>query len=106
LDGEVICFGKKMHGRCRVPLDLPSVRAVSAGVRHTCAITQTDRLVCFGDDWFVPDSIGSVKAVAAADDLTYALTHGGQVVCLQPHGQVRTLFVHGSHDLCAMGRLE
>ena len=34
-----------------------------------------------------------MKAVAAADDLTYALTHGGQVVCLQPHGRVSTLFV-------------
>lgn len=86
LDGKAVCFGKQEHGRCAIPRDLPAVKSICAGVRHTCVITHDDHLMVFGDEWRVPDEVGPVKSVAAAEDVSYALTYEGDIVCLHRDG--------------------
>jgi alpha-tubulin suppressor-like RCC1 family protein len=77
-DGTVSCFGGNDRGQLGIgsadamretPTDvagLSNVRALAAGGRHTCAITDDDQVWCWGDNEYLqigqPDSVDSVDA--------------------------------------------
>ena len=85
--GGLVCFGEDHVGQCRVPPNIPAVRAVSAGTFHTCAVTVDGQLVCFGSNRFgqcvSPEAqftqAGTVAAVAAGGKHTCVLEQGSSM---------------------------
>ena len=109
-DGQVFCWGDNSAGQLgtwpikvsAIPkrvVGLPTtVRAISAGCDHTCAITESDKVFCWGGSTEVPGyrppgsqntSVptevrgleASVVAVATGDRKACAFLRGGQLLC-------------------------
>jgi alpha-tubulin suppressor-like RCC1 family protein len=107
--GDVLCWGRNGYGQLgdgtnvnkRTPTAVPGpaggVTALAAGDGHTCALTVSGGVVCWG--WNVYGQLGDgtttdrwtptpvwglasgIAAIAAGDDHTCALTTGGGVMC-------------------------
>ena len=77
LDGKFV-FGKLEHNRCNIAQEHPPVKAVAAGVRHTCALTRDVHLLCSGSGWYVPEALRTSRCqrIAAGEDVTCVLTAG------------------------------
>ena len=83
-DGTVVAWGWNEYGQCDVPVDLGSVKAISAGTYHTVALKEDGTVVAWGRNHYgicdVPVDLGSVKAVSAGSGHTVALTEDRTVV--------------------------
>ncbi|MFN8491612.1 MAG: SdrD B-like domain-containing protein [Caldilineaceae bacterium] len=107
--GGVVCWGSNGFGQLgtgnnndsNVPVPVSGltsgVSAISAGTRHTCALTTNGGVVCWGHNYFgelgngnnndsnvpVPVSglTSGVSAISVGDSHTCALTTSGGVVC-------------------------
>ena len=68
-----------------MPSSLGPVIAVAAGMCHTCAVTASGELLCFGSKrdgrCDVPPGLGPVVDVAAGSRHTCAVTAAGKLVC-------------------------
>ena len=107
--GAVRCWGSNWYGEAGTasksdellptevfPLDEPAV-GIAAGDRHTCVLTASGSVLCWGDDasgqlgngtigfWPVLEAMGALErgavAIAAGSDYTCALSAGGGVLC-------------------------
>ena len=82
--GRLACFGAAVdHG---VPQNMVSpVSCISAGLAHTCVLTQSGELSCYGDNTVgqcnIPANVGRVVAVAAGFYHTAAVKACGELIC-------------------------
>jgi hypothetical protein len=76
LEGKFV-FGKQArHNRCNIAPENPPVKAVAAGVRHTCALTRDIRWLC--SETYVPEALRTSRCqtIAAGEDVNCVLTAG------------------------------
>lgn len=82
---SLVCFGKNGFKQLNVPADLGPVASVSAGGRHTCALTQSGAVRCFGWNGHgqidVPKFSSQVIAVSAGSYHSCALLADGSSAC-------------------------
>lgn len=81
--GDVRCWGSNEHGQLggspgtdavapRTPVRLPTAAlTVSAGARHTCAVTADGSVACWGDD--AGGQLGPARVPSASDDTEAAV---------------------------------
>jgi alpha-tubulin suppressor-like RCC1 family protein len=83
--GLLNCWGNDSDGQAKVPDDLGTVIAVTAGAHHSCAITKENTVRCWGNNWLsqldVPLALGNVTQISARDNTTCAVTSQGSVNC-------------------------
>jgi alpha-tubulin suppressor-like RCC1 family protein len=75
---ECVCWGANRAGQATPPPSLGPVKAVSAGLLHSCVVTQAGKVACFGyngsNQTNVPDGLeAGATAVAAGSDHSAAL---------------------------------
>ena len=71
-----VCFWQARHNRCNIAPENPPVKAVAAGVRHTCALTRDIRWLC--SEKYVPEALRTscCQTIAACEDVNCVLTAG------------------------------
>jgi len=82
-NGTVIAWGDDKSGQTSVPPGLTEVIAITAGPKHTLALTRAGKVVAWGDNSFgqtnVPDLPDQVSAIAAGWGHNLALLQDGTV---------------------------
>jgi hypothetical protein len=87
MDWSAICYGYDSNGQATVPSNLGAVKDLVTGDRHTCAITQTDNLRCWGGSpyvgqAYVPSDFGTVTQISAGGNTTCAVRSTGFARCI------------------------
>ena len=77
--GEVVCWGDSTFGQTDAPEG--TYRTVSATETHTCAIRESGKVDCWGDDSPTDVPVGVYRSVAAGDDYNCAIRESGEVDC-------------------------
>ncbi|NDC48130.1 MAG: hypothetical protein EBZ61_03435 [Micrococcales bacterium] len=97
VSGTVTCWGMNNYDQLNVPYFWPpenpqdplaqetKVLDVSTGYEHSCAISDTGLLRCWGDNTYgqinVPELLGPVTQVSSGANVTCAIARKGKLVC-------------------------
>lgn len=86
-DGRVLCQGNNEKQQLEAPTELASeyVIQLAASNQHTCALTQSQKVFCWGENaegsTTVPSDLGAVKSITTGKSMSCAIDKDDQLRC-------------------------